>query len=201
MNKNKSLTLSFFLLIILTILVGCRKKINKVTTSGWNPSVAIPVGEANFVISDLLVNIDSGIIVSPLGEMSIEFEENLDSVLATDFISLDDYSETFDLTPSGLVAAPIFPNGSTISNSANVSTSYSAPSGVLINTLNFSGGTLNLLVTSTFKHDAVLNVTINRYAYCSVKESTSVISISCSSFATTCSTASTSLRLFFIVYK
>jgi hypothetical protein len=161
MNKNKSLILSFFLLIILTILVGCRKKINKVTTSGWNPSVAIPVGEANFVISDLLVNIDSGIIVSPLGEMSIEFEENLDSVLATDFISLDDYSETFDLTPSGLVAAPIFPNGSTISNSANVSTSYSAPSGVLINTLNFSGGTLNLLVTSTFQHDAVLNVTIN----------------------------------------
>ena len=159
--NNKLIKVSFFLLIALVVSFGCRKKVNKLTTSGWNPSVAVPVGEANFVISDLLVNIDSGIIVSPLGEMSIEFEENLDSVLATDFISLDDYSEVFDLTPSGLVYADVFPNGTTLSNSANVSTSYSAPSGVEINTLNFSGGTLDLTVTSTFQHDAVLNVTIS----------------------------------------
>ena len=159
--NNKLIKVSFFLLIALVVSFGCRKKVNKLTTSGWNPSVAVPVGEANFVISDLLVNIDSGIIVSPLGEMSIEFEENLDSVLATDFISLDDYSEVFDLTPSGLVYADVFPNGTTLSNSANVSTSYSAPSGVEINTLNFSGGTLDLTVTSTLQHDAVLNVTIS----------------------------------------
>jgi hypothetical protein len=162
MTKNKIYFRSFFTAIFLLILVGCQKKINKISTSSsWNPSIAVPIGEANFLISDLLVNIDSGIIVGPLGAMSIEFEENLDSVLATDFISLDDFTEIFDLTPSGLVPAPIFPNGTTLSNSASVSTSYNAPSGVEINTLNFSGGTLDLTVTSTFQHDAELNITIS----------------------------------------
>ena len=161
MTKNKLFIRSFFLAISILILVGCQKKINKISTSAsWNPSIAVPVGEANFLISDLLVNIDSGIIVGPLGGMSIEYEENLDSVLASDFISLEDYTEVFDLTPPGLVSVPVFLNGTTLSNSENVSTSYDAPSGVEINTLNFKSGTLTLNVVSTFQHDATLNVTI-----------------------------------------
>lgn len=155
--KNFKLLLLFSILVI---AVSCQKKINKISISSWNPKIAVPIGEASFAISDLLVNIDSGIIVNELGEMSISFEQNLDTILAADFISLDDYTQIYDITPSGLTPSPTFPIGQTLSSSTSDVTSYDAPSGVVINTLNLKSGVLDLNLSSTFQHDAVLTVTV-----------------------------------------
>ena len=154
---------NFKLLLFLTILfasISCKKNLEKISISSWNPSVAIPIGEASFAISDLLVNIDSGIIVNDLGEMSVSFEENLDTIFARDFIVLDDYTEVYDITPSGLNTTPSFPIGQTLSSSSSDVTSYAAPSGVIINTLNIETGILELNVSSTFQHDATLTVSV-----------------------------------------
>jgi hypothetical protein len=153
----------FFQLLLGVVLIfsSCKKNVNKIASTGWNPSLAVPLGEANFLISDLLKNVDSGIVVGPLGEMSIAFEETVDSISASDLITLDNYTQNFDLTPSGLAATPVFPSGNTISASSPISTSYTAPNGVEIHDLNFSNGQLVLSVSSDFQHDVHLVFTLN----------------------------------------
>lgn len=160
MNRKSLVLLSFSLFTLAVLLIGCKKKISKIANTGWNPNIAVPIGEATFEMSDLIVNIDSTFEVNSLGEISINYEENLDSVLASDFFTLDDYTENFDLTPPGLVPVPIFPNGEEFTNSTTISTSYSAPAGTEINTLNFNSGNLVLTLTSTFQHDATFSVTL-----------------------------------------
>lgn len=154
----------FFLSIIvggLSFLSSCKKNLNKIAPIGWNPSLAVPVGEANFQVVDLLKNIDSGIVVGPLGEMSIAFEETVDSISAADLISLGDFNQSFDLTPSGITPTAVFPSGSTISGNSPISTTYTAPNGAEIYDLNFSNGQMVLRVSSEFKHAVELKLELS----------------------------------------
>lgn len=161
---QKTLKRLFFLSIILgglSFLSSCKKDVTKIASTGWNPNLAVPVGEANFEISTLLENIDSSIVVGSSGEISIAFEETLDSISSSDVIVLDDYSQSFDLTPSGLATTPIFTSGSTYSATSPISTAYTAPNGVEINAVNFKSGQINFTVTSDFQHDIDLVITID----------------------------------------
>ena len=154
----------FFLSIIvggLSFLSSCKKDVTKIASTGWNPNLAVPLGEASFEISKLLENIDSSIVVGSLGEISIAFEETLDSISAADVIALDDFNQSFDLTPSGLAATPVFSSGSTYSANSPISTAYTAPNGVEINEVNFKSGQINFTVTSDFQHDIDLVITID----------------------------------------
>lgn len=161
---QKTLKRLFFLSIILgglSFLSSCKKDVTKIASTGWNPNLAVPVGEANFEISTLLENIDSSIVVGSSGEISIAFEETLDSISSSDVIVLDDYSQSFDLTPSGLATTPIFTSGSTYSATSPISTAYTSPNGVEINAVNFKSGQINFTVTSDFQHDIDLIITID----------------------------------------
>jgi hypothetical protein len=154
--------IKFRLILIATLIfTSCKKNIDKISISSWNPNIALPIGEASFAISDLLVNLDSGIVVNDLGEMSISFEENLDTIFAKDFITLDDYTEVYDITPSNLTPTGSFAIGNTLTSSfLNQVTSYTAPNGVILNDLSLESGVLELNLSSTFQHDATLTVKV-----------------------------------------
>ena len=162
MKKNK-INKVFTLCIILFVglFYGCKKhNLNKINglTSGHN--VAVPLGYSNFDMHDLLMGIDSSITTNNLGEMQLAYEKPIDSVMAQEIIQLDDFSESFDITPPAFSGSSISSFNGTIDFASTENTDYVTQNGVELHTLNFESGSLTLNLSTTIQHDVTITVTM-----------------------------------------
>ena len=162
MKKNKiNKVFTLCTILFVGLFYGCKKhNLNKINglTSGHN--VAVPLGYSNFDMHDLLMGIDSSITTNNLGEMQLAYEKPIDSVMAQEIIQLDDFSESFDITPPAFSGSSISSFNGTIDFASTENTDYVTQNGVELHTLNFESGSLTLNLSTTIQHDVTITVTM-----------------------------------------
>lgn len=152
---------SLFSILSVVLLLSCNKPdLNKLSGVQWNPNLAAPIGYADFGINDLFSSIDSSMVISSIGEMSLVYEDQLDTILAQSVVQLDDYSEVFDMIPSDFTTAATISFNGVMTNSTTNNSDYTTNNGIELHTLNFESGSLQLNLTTTIQHDVTLVVTI-----------------------------------------
>jgi hypothetical protein len=152
-----------WLILFALIVIGCNKPdLKKITGTVWDPSVAVPLGYADFGVYDVLASKDSNdlLVVNPLdGDIALTYSGELASVSAQEIIQLNDLSHQFGLSPVvlGLVSVGSFSTSSSSSTTENID--LSIPNGVELHAVNFNAGNLDINVSTTLEHDLVLNLT------------------------------------------
>ena len=159
MNKKwnfKSIVLSS--IVLSALMLGCKKHdLSKVTGITFDQNLAVPIGYGEFGVHDLLKSIDSTIHVDPTdGGMSLVYHKQLDTIYAKDVVTLDDFSQNFNIVPSNLSGNISGSFNGTINNSTSQNFTYATQNGTELHDLNFQSGTLALNVSSTIKHNITL---------------------------------------------
>lgn len=161
LKKNKTM-LALFLLAI-GILPACKKlEFDKFAQNAWNPNLAIPLAHANFGVYDILARQDSTDIVvidNTTGAIALVYKGEVVSYDAQSIVQLNNQTaqSSLSLADLNLVTLPALNGTISTNNSENIA--FNTNAGVEIHTVDFSGGTLNLALSTTLQHDVTAVLT------------------------------------------
>jgi hypothetical protein len=161
LKKNKTM-LALFLLAI-GILPACKKlEFDKLAQNAWNPNLAIPLAHANFGVYDILARQDSTDIVvidNTTGAIALVYKGEVVSYDAQSIVQLNNQTaqSSLSLADLNLVTLPALNGTISTNNSENIT--FNTNAGVEIHTVDFSGGTLNLALSTTLQHDVTAVLT------------------------------------------
>ncbi len=161
--KNKFIPIGLF--IVSTLLaVGCKKyDPSKITSTSWNPNIAIPLAYAEFDVYDILARTDSNdlVVIDPNeGTIALVYRGEVASYDAKDIIQISDENTVVNYTNTdfGLPVSGAFSGSVTASQTEVVNPTVNA--GVQLYTVNFKNGTLNIGVSTDLQHDVAITITI-----------------------------------------
>ncbi len=156
------------ILVCAIALSACVKKkidFDNMADQQWTPEVAVPLVNSSFTIKDILVetNKNGNISVGADGFCTLIYKGNLFSVKGTDFIPLvnNNISSSYSVSASDALTINSLPVGSSATIPFSTLGSYiTGNSLVKIDELTFKTGDLNVGITSTFKQNSVITITI-----------------------------------------
>ena len=80
---------SISILLAFTLVYGCKKHdLSKIAGMSMNQNAAVPIGYGDFDIHDLFKNIDDKVVMNPLGEMSLVYLSQLDTIKADEILGI-----------------------------------------------------------------------------------------------------------------
>jgi hypothetical protein len=147
----------------LLALFSCKKlEIDKIASTAWNPSIAMPLAYGNWGVSDIFARTNSNdlVVTDPnTGAISLIYTGELASLVAKDLVELPDQSASAQLSGSdlGLSFTPAYSGTATMNNTEFIP--FSANAGVELHTMKFVSGNLNLMVSTTLQHDVTIVLT------------------------------------------
>lgn len=161
--NNKIIKTSLFVVLILALIANCKKyDPSKLTSTAWNPNLAVPLAHGHFTVYDILARTDSNdvFIIDPAtGAIALVYRGEIVSFEASDLVDMMDYSSTTTLTmASDFVIPPFGPYNGTQSASQTSVVNPALNGGVELYTSTFKQGNLNINVSTDLAHD--LDVTI-----------------------------------------
>ena len=159
MDKKRNFkTIVLSSIVISSLIFGCKKHdLNKVTGVTFDQNLAVPIGYGEFGVHDLLKSIDSTLQVNPTdGSMVLVYHKQIDTIYAKDVVTLDDFSQNFNIVPSSLAANASGAFNGVINSSSSQNYNYVTQNGTELHDLNFQSGNLAISVSSTIKHNITL---------------------------------------------
>ena len=156
---------SISLLFLVVFVYSCKKHdLKKITGLTFDQNLAVPIGYGEFGVNELLKSMDTTILhQASNGELSLVYQKQLDTIIASEVIHLDDVTQNFNATPPGIVSSGGLnynPADPVIHNASSEIFSYTTQNGAELHNLNFESGLITINVSTTLKHDLVLIITI-----------------------------------------
>lgn len=160
-EKHMLRFVSISILLAFTLVYGCKKHdLSKIAGMSMNQNAAVPIGYGDFDIHDLFKNIDDKVVMNPLGEMSLVYLSQLDTIKADEIIQLADVSQIMDFVPPTLGVAATGSFGGVLSSTIVKNFDYAIPGGVELHTVNFQSGAIVLALSTTLQHDITFQITM-----------------------------------------
>lgn len=163
--KKNIFKLSMAIFFVLSLITSCKKyDPDKLTSTAWNPNLAVPLAHGHFTVYDILARTDSNdvVVIEPsTGAIALVYKGEIVSYQASDLVDLMDYSSTTTMTmASDFVIPPFGPYTGTQSGSQTNVVNASVNSGVELYTTDFKSGTLNINVSTDLLHDIDVIISI-----------------------------------------
>jgi len=161
--KNKLIPIGLFVVSAL-LAVSCKKyDPSKITSTSWNPNIAIPLAYAEFDVYDILARTDSNdlVVIDPnQGTIALVYTGEVASYNADDIIQISDQNTVVNYSNAdfGIPVSGAFSGTITTNQTETVNPTVNA--GVELYTVNFKNGALNIGVTTDLKHDVDITITI-----------------------------------------
>ncbi len=165
--------MKYHLVLCLTIfglLFGTEscKKLDKysdpdnISTTSWNPNVAVPLAHADFGVYDILAQTDSTdlVIIDPnSGEIALVYKGEVVSFLAEDIIEIPDVLTqiNYGMSDFGISAVPGFTGQADVSDAETFD--INPGNGIEFHTITFKGGAMNMQLSTDLRHDLTINIT------------------------------------------
>jgi hypothetical protein len=161
--KKNLIQLSVLAILMLAGIASCKKyDPAKLTSTGWNPNLAVPLAHGHFTVYDILARTDSNdvVIIDPAtGAIALVYRGEIVSYEASDLVTLLDYSTAVSLADADYsIGTSAGFSGTASGNQTNV-INPNVNSGVELYTTTLKQGTMNIGITTDLQHD--LDVTIS----------------------------------------
>jgi len=156
---------SYFLLILIALgLNSCNLDYFQDAEFGdfvWDGSLAIPLGELDYTVTELFEELDDGTAVIGPGEdgvVTIVYEEEIDAQSASDFLEIQD--QTFNEEIRSNQTIDNSPIDITLSINETFEFSFTSQGDERIDSLYFRQGNFNLFVNSNIAHPSNFTLTV-----------------------------------------
>ncbi len=161
--KIYSKTTLFILASTLFFAVSCKKyeDIKKISSTSWNPNLAAQIAYASFDVYDVLANFDSTdlVVINPVsGQIGLIYNSQIASFDADQIVAISgiNHNLTMNTIELDIPASPAFFGTSNSFKREDIL--LNVDNGAEIHTVKFNGGTLDLDLQTSVKHN--LNVTL-----------------------------------------
>jgi hypothetical protein len=163
-NKKTILTYIVIPFIVALTLASCIKDrfdLNKLTSSEWNPTFAVPLINSKMGVYDILAASDSSelVVIDQSGLIALVYRGELISYEAKDIVALPNQEEVTQLTLNASQSTTLTTVGS-VTVQENFNYAYLTTSSVYIDSLNLKNGTLDINIISDFRHSGSLTITM-----------------------------------------
>lgn len=150
--------------LLLVAISSCKKvDLNKITYGEWHPDLALPLAYSTFDVYDIFARTNSSdlVIVDTLtGALSLVYESDITVFEGGDLTTIDNFSESQNVTLSDFGGLPSPGFSSTLTYSGQNTTDFNFTGGAEIKEIQFDEGLLNLDITSRFKHPFSITISI-----------------------------------------
>jgi hypothetical protein len=130
----------------------------------WNPSLALPIGEITYSVEDLFSDLsDAGVDIGTNGDdiVTLTYEEELQAQSANAFVGL--VNQNLSTKRSAGIAVNNPGVSSQVSNSDVFALDWQTSLGELYDSVDFSSGTLQLIIASDMDADVNYTLTIRSF--------------------------------------
>lgn len=149
---------------MLSIIAGCKKyDPEKLTSTAWNPNLAVPLAHGHFTVYDILARTDSNdvVVIDPsTGAIALVYKGEIVSYQASDLVNLIDYSTSVSLNDGDYSIGTSANYTGTAAGSKSIVVNPSVNSGVELYTATLKAGTMNIGVSTTLMHDIDVTISI-----------------------------------------
>lgn len=162
--KNRIIQLSLLTVFLLSIIAGCKKyDPDLLTSTAWNPNLAVPLAHGHFTVYDILARTDSNdiVVIDPTtGLIALVYKGEIVSYQASDLVNLIDYSTSMSLGDADYSIGTSAGFSGTASGSQTAVVNPSVNGGVELYTATLKAGTMNIGISTTLMHDVDVMITI-----------------------------------------
>ncbi|WP_027418894.1 hypothetical protein [Crocinitomix catalasitica] len=153
---------------LLLLFAGCKKldpykDLSKITSTSWNPILAVPVAHTEFGVYDILARTDSTdlVIIDPItGEIALTYKGEILSFRAEDLFDIPDFSESLRFSLLDLGPLPAISYSGTATSSETSSLLIEPVAGMEIHSVTFKSGSLDFSFSTDLKHDLTIEIEI-----------------------------------------
>jgi hypothetical protein len=154
-----------FCLMFLFIISSCKKddfNMDKLTSSDWNPNIAVPLVKATFDVYDVLARTDSSdlVVIDPAtGFIALVYKGGIFSLDANEIVEMpnQNFNSTYGMTGQQIVDYNL---GSPVTFSQNGNYTFSSNFGVKLTEVKFEMGSLTFDLSSSFPANSSLRIRI-----------------------------------------
>ncbi len=153
-----------FVCTSLLVLSSCKKyeDLKKISSTAWNPNLAVPLAHATFGVYDVLAAVDSTdlIIIDPVsGEIGLVYSSEIGSFGSAEIVDLGNVVQNIFINTIEL-DLPTIPSFSASVSSSNPQTiQLNTANGVEVHTVLFNSGLLDLHFESSIQHNLEITIT------------------------------------------
>lgn len=162
--KTRITQISILVFVMAMTIVGCRKyDPSKLTSTAWNPNLAVPLAHGHFTVYDVLARTDSNdiVIIDPnTGAIALVYRGELDSYTADDLVQMGDYSQSVSFNDANYGVGVSGGYSGTANSSQGIVVNPNVNSGVELYTATLNSGNLTISMTTTLMHDLDVVITI-----------------------------------------
>lgn len=161
--KNRLLYVLFALILLACVKEEYRLN-DQFEADGIDPSFALPLVSTNLTLSDIEQEFDAENFIYNEEEQTfaLVYDGDLFDLTAEDFQSLENqaYEFAYEVSAAEATAINATAEGTSVQIGQSFALSYEADDGESLDSIFFSGGSLNISLSSTIPHDLTLFVTI-----------------------------------------
>lgn len=161
--KNRLLYVLFALILLACVKEEYRLN-DQFEADGIDPSFALPLVSTNLTLSDIEQEFDAENFIYNEEEQTfaLVYDGDLFDLTAEDFQSLENqaYEFAYEVSAAEATAINATAQGTSVQIGQSFALSYEADDGESLDSIFFSGGSLNISLSSTIPHDLTLFVTI-----------------------------------------
>lgn len=147
----------------LVFLVACKKpRFDKLSSTAWNPNLAIPLAYGTFDVYDIFANDNPEdlVVIDPTtGAVALVYRSELTVVDASQLVGLQDVAEAFSVSGSDINLTPSAGFNGTINATHQETISVDGTAGVELHNLSAKSGQLSLNVSTNLAHNLTLVLT------------------------------------------
>jgi len=149
---------------LLVALLSCKKTdVKKLSLGEWNPNLAVPLAHSTFDVYDVFAhtNAEDLVVIDPnTGLLALVYKSDIATLNGNQYVSINDFSESKNLSLSTLggTVSPSF--SSTFSHSGNEEIDFSFDNSAQIKEFKFDDGDLFFNISSTFRHPVTISFSV-----------------------------------------
>ncbi len=147
-----------------TAFFSCKKvDLSKVALGEWNPNLAIPLAHSVFDVYDIFAYTDPSdlIVIDPnSGMMALVYTSDVASITGSQFVNINDFSQTRNLSLNTLGGTPAPNFSQTLSYNNSETIDFNFNDGAQVKEFKFDNGNFDVSINSTFQHPVMVNVNI-----------------------------------------
>lgn len=154
-----------FFIFLFVLLHACKRKefdFDKLTTSEWNPNIAVPLVKANFDVYDILARTNDSdlVVIDPnSGFIALVYKGGVFSLDANEVVELPPQNASFQYGLNSQQTID-FNAGFSIQFQETEDLQFNPNFGVRLTEIKFLAGSLNLAINSEFPTDASIEISI-----------------------------------------
>ena len=157
----KPLLAIFCFTLFSVVFTSCLKdefELDKLTTTQWNPTMAIPIVNSSLKLEDFIPE-DDNLITGPNNELILIYESLYESPFASEIYPIQDQNFNHSVDFPGLPPGTPVDTGSIVIDTT-MFLNFNAPTAMEIDSMLFKSGQWNFNFSSTFRQSGTLQIII-----------------------------------------